>query len=160
MKSCQEVFCPIQNAFVNLSTWRSSCHSLVPNENNNQDIFNSHFLKLTKQLLTASFFASILVTFCYKTFVISFSLIWRLRHPICEYGCFAVLNLSALFEIANTEVNMVLILNSSRVGLILYFLNSFLLSETDTVEHRLHFIDFSFNIFRLRQIRIIRNNVL
>ena len=132
----------------------------MPNKNYNQYIFDTHFLELTKKFLATALFASIVKTFRNKSFIVFICILRGLRYSVCEYCCFAILDLPTLSKVTYTKINMILVLYCSRISLIPYFLNVFLLSETDTVENGLHFINFSFYIFSVRQFRIIRNYIL
>jgi hypothetical protein len=71
----------------------------VPNKNYNQDVLNSHLLKLAKKFLSAPFFCSVFIAFSNKTFICTFlvligrSILWN---SVSKYRCFWRLRLSAL----------------------------------------------------------------
>lgn len=78
-----------------------------------------------------------------------------LRNSISECNRLSRLYLSSLLQVVYAQINVTLVLNGCREGLVLYFFVRFLFSETDAVQNGLHLINLLLYFRRLRQFYVI-----
>lgn len=82
----------------------------------------------------------------------------RLTHTVRKDLGFGLASLLTLFQVAQAQVHVVLVLDSSGVGLVFDFLVGFNVTECYAVESRFHLFNQVLHFRRLRQLSIIRHH--
>ena len=145
MKNGKEIFTPFQYILINILSMLSG-HALVPDIYDDENILNAHFLKLCQQFFTATFLITVIISFHQRVWILGvhtlLALVTHFAQSVCDNACFDLTNFVPSGYEAHHEVNVHLITNSSRKGLISNSLFKWLFAETDWVYHTLHFLEF------------------
>ena len=144
MQGRQQVFCSFKHVFVELG-WVVTRHALVPNINNDQDVFDPHSLQKRQKLLATAFLIAVIVTFSHICWFFSISkwlLIGTIRawsDSVGHNAAFSLGNASLASNVIEHKVDMGLVADGSWKWLELCAASRFLLSKADRVQHRFHF---------------------
>ena len=126
----------------------------MPHEDHHHDVLNAHSLQQAKQFLTAAILIAIIISFRYiggglrilEPILVNILIplhLWLFLvitwcNPVSNYAWLGLLDVPLPLNVAQYQINMVLIADGRRVSLVLCPVNLLHLSKTYGVQHRFH----------------------
>lgn len=136
----------------------------MPDVNHDEDIFNTHLLEQTEQLLATSFFIAVIKALCNVSWLV-IVVIWC--HSVGDNTSFGIYDASATSQVLKYEIDVVLVTNGCGKRLVLGMVwVQLLFPETYWIQYTFHFFKelhnfvSHINIIVVTRVLFVRNYAL